>query len=261
MAKSNYVIYKNVKVHYVQDGESLGKSVPTLFLHGWEGSVESFMFVAKEIEGEKILIDFPPFGESEKLKDVWGLEDYVNVVKLVLSRCHIERYDIVAHSFGGRVALILGCGLNVGKMVLTGCAGIKDRSLKTKCRVLGFKAKKFLCRCGLYSGEKLRGQGSADYLKLDSIMRQTFNNIINNDLRNILKCVESEVLLLWGEKDVAVPLKDAKLMQKKIKNCGLYVFDGGSHFCYIENSSAFIGAVKLFLGKWERCAYDKAMKS
>ena len=74
-------------------------------------------------------------------------------------------------------------------------------------------------------------------------------NIINNDLRNILKCVESEVLLLWGEKDNAVPLKDAKLMQKKIKNCGLYVFEGGSHFCYIENSSAFISAVKLFLGK------------
>lgn len=249
MVKSNYIIYKNVRVHYVLFGEKLSNCVPTLFLHGWGGSIESFLFIAKKINGKKLLIDFPPFGESGELKNAWTISDYVNVVKIVLEKCQIQQYDVVAHSFGGRIALQLGCGLGVQKMVLTGCAGIKDKSLKLKFKVLIFKIKKALCRCGIYRKEKLENQGSSDYVKLNDIMRQTFKNIINCDLINILNRVQSEVLLLWGEDDEATPLRYAKIMQKKMKNCGLYVFEKSSHFCYLENIDAFVSAVKLFLKK------------
>ena len=249
MIKSNYIIYKNVMVHYVLFGDKLSNCVPTLFLHGWGGSIESFLFIAKKIKGEKLLIDFPPFGESGEIRSAWTIKDYVNVVKIVLEKCEIKQYDVVAHSFGGRVALQLGCGLDVRKMVLTGCAGIKDKSLKIKFKVLIFKIKKVLCKCGFYSAKRLKEQGSSDYLKLNGVMRQTFKNIVNCDLTNILSRVQSEVLLLWGESDEATPLKYAKIMQKKIKNCGLYVFEKGSHFCYLENANAFVSAVKLFLEK------------
>lgn len=239
----NFFIFKGVKINYL----SFGSGETTLFLHGWEGSIDSFLFVANEINGHKVLIDLPPFGKSEDLIEVWTLYDYIACVKTLLEILNVNRYNIVAHSFGGRIALILATSTNVNKMVLTGCAGIKDKSLKLKYKVFKYKIKKRLHKFNLISNKRMENAGSSDYIKLDNTMKQTFNNIINLDLRKTLKYVDCEVLLIWGAKDNATPLKDAKLMNKKLKNSGLYVFDNGSHFAYIEYGKSFVDAVKLFL--------------
>ncbi|MGN1227524.1 MAG: alpha/beta fold hydrolase [Christensenellales bacterium] len=239
----NFIIYKGIKIHYI----TFGSGEATLFLHGWEGSVDSFKFVANELEGQKILIDLPPFGKSQMPQNSWNLYDYVGLVKYIIENLQITKYNIVAHSFGGRIALILACSNNVNKMVLTGCAGIKDKSLKVKCKKLNYKIKKALCKLKLYNKQKLINQGSNDYKKLNDTMKQTFNNIINFDLSNILNLIEAETLLIWGKKDTSTPIKDAMLMNKKIKNSGLYIYENGSHFAYIEYGKSFINAVKLFL--------------
>ena len=235
--------YKGVEVSYLD----FGKGETTLFLHGWEGSIDSFLFVANQIEGRKILIDLPPFGNSKPLEFAWDLFDYVGLVKYVMTYLGVQKYNIVAHSFGGRIALVLGTSKNVNKMVLTGCAGIKDKSIKLKFKILKYKFVKALSNLKLVNKDRLKGYGSSDYTKLNPIMKQTFKNIVNLDLTDILKYIHCEIFLIWGEKDTATHLSDGKLMKKKIKNCGLFIIENGSHFAYIEYPNIFISAVKLFL--------------
>lgn len=239
---NKFFTYKNVKIHYVVFGEGQA----TLFLHGWGGSVESFKFIAKEFSGKKILIDFPPFGDSGEPLSEWDLYDYVNVTKLIMLELKIDNYNIVAHSFGGRVAIILAtCGV-VNKMVLTGCAGIKDKSLKLRFKIIKFKIKKCLCKMKLISKQSLLNYGSSDYKECSQTMKATFKNIVNLDLTKYLKQIKARTLLIWGEFDNIVPIKYAKIMNKKIKGSGLYIFKGGTHFAYIEYGVNFIDAVKLF---------------
>lgn len=236
------VVYKGVKVNYCKFGE--GET--TLFLHGWEGEINSFLWFAKRLDGCKVLVDLPPFGKSELLKGAWNLFDYVSLIKYLMAHLQIEKYNIVAHSFGGRIALVLGTSKNVNKMVLTGSAGIKDKSIITKLKVAKFKILKQLAHVGLYDKKKLLKYGSSDYIKLDDIMKQTFKNVVNLDLKSILKYVQCETLLVWGENDNSTPLKNGKLMKKKLANSGLYIIKGGSHFAYIEYPQIFLSAIKEF---------------
>ena len=65
-------------------------------------------------------------------------------------------------------------------------------------------------------------------------MRKSFTNVVNEDLTNYLKDIKNEVLLLWGNNDIDTPLKDAKKMNKTIKESSLIVLNG-THYVYLEN--------------------------
>ena len=66
-------------------------------------------------------------------------------------------------------------------------------------------------------------------------MRQTFKNIVNEDLKPYLKYIKAKVLLIWGNKDEATPLKDGNTMHKLISNSELIVLNGMDHFTYLRN--------------------------
>ena len=65
-------------------------------------------------------------------------------------------------------------------------------------------------------------------------MRETFKNIVNTDLKNYLKHIKSNVLLIWGNKDESTPIKDATIMNKEIKNSELIVIEKAGHFSYLD---------------------------
>ena len=57
------------------------------------------------------------------------------------------------------------------------------------------------------------------------------------------------MLLFWGENDTATPLRDARIMEKKIPDAGLVVVEGGSHFSFLDNPSLFRAVTDSFLNK------------
>lgn len=75
-------------------------------------------------------------------------------------------------------------------------------------------------------------------------MKKTFSNIVNEDLTPLLKQMETETLLIWGEKDKDTPLKDGITMNKLIKNSGLITIKNGTHFIYL-NMPHYINTIIL----------------
>ena len=242
-----YLEYKGSKIYYIIKG----KGKPILFLHGWGGSVISFKGLFDYLcnKHKCISLDFPPFGRSEEPKVPYDLYDYLNIVKIILEKNNIEKVSVVAHSFGCRVAILLSSKTNlVDKMVFTGAAGIKPKNtLKKIFRKLRYNFYKKLVKWNLLKIDRLKTFESEDYKKLSPVMKNTFKNIVNIDLKNMLEYIDAEVVLFWGEKDTETPLYMAKIMKNKIKDSCLISYKDCGHFCYLEKFYEFKKITSEFL--------------
>ncbi len=89
--------------------------------------------------------------------------------------------------------------------------------------------------------------GSTDYNTLPQNMLTTFRNVVNEDLKCYFKDIKSEVLLIWGARDIDTPLKDAYYINKQIKNSHLIVFKDGDHFTYLQYNDAILLIIEEFI--------------
>ena len=240
------IIYNSSKVNYSVCGE--GEVL--LLLHGWGGSKQSLMCFENAFKQKfKVInLDFPPFGESENLLYPWTVLDYYNAVKLILQKEGVKKVNVIAHSFGGRIALLLASEGYVNKMVLISSAGIREKRVSTFFKVKFYKLKKWLCRAGLLKEKYLNNSGSEDYKCLNDVMKKTFSNVVCYDERKILKKIKCSSLLLWGEQDDQTTLKAAQILKRGL-NATLVTFKGG-HFVYTERFNEFVIIIDYFLKEW-----------
>ena len=248
--KKVYINIDGINIFYKKEGQ--GKKV--LFLHGWGGNSNSFLpvFNALSKEFEVYAIDFPGFGRSDFPDGDWDVTRYMEITYKFLEKLGLEKVSIIAHSFGGRVAIMLAA-LHpevVDKLVLVNSAGlIPKRGWKYYYRVYRFKLiKSLLLLLGKKDAvEKLYERyGSKDY-KEAGRLRGTFVKVINQDLRGYLKKIKAPTLLIWGDKDRETPIEFAKIMEKEIPDAGLVVFENAGHFSYLERLNDFIIIVSYFL--------------
>ncbi len=247
------------RVYYEQSGQ--GKDV--LLLHGWGCTTEHFRPIITDLEKDFriTVIDFPGHGKSSRPPEPWGVPEFGECVRQLLDQLQINACHIIAHSFGGRVALYLSSHYpeRVEKMVLTGCAGLKKpQTEEQKKRSREYQKKKealqkmakwpIVGRIFDNALEKLRQKyGSADYNALDAEMRKTFVKVISQDLQPYLKDVQASTLLIWGEKDLDTPLWMGRQMEKEIRDAGLVVFENDDHFAYLRQWPRFVKVVRAFL--------------
>ncbi len=79
-------------------------------------------------------------------------------------------------------------------------------------------------------------------------MRACLVRAVNEDLTELLPYVRQEVLLIWGDKDTATPMRDARIMEEKLPNCGLAVMEGCGHFSFVENPPLFRRIIRSYYG-------------
>ena len=253
------VVIKDCNINY----EITGQGENVLMLHGWGARIESFGPVISELSKEYRVtaFDFPGFGKSDTPETVVDVGWYMELTAELIRKLELGRPNIVCHSFGGRVAILLAAtypGL-AGKIVFTDAAGlIKKRSLKFKLKVKKYKiCKKALKSNGLKSLLKLMGidaekvvknAGSEDYKQLSGVMRGTFVKVVNQDLQPYLKKIESPSLLIYGRDDEETPVSFGQIMEKEIPDAGLVVLENAGHFSYLDQFARYMSIVRVFLG-------------
>ncbi|MCL2817682.1 MAG: alpha/beta hydrolase [Clostridiales bacterium] len=248
------ILIDGQKVHY----QCEGRGKPLLLLHGWGASCLSFAALMPHLARHFTVyaLDFPGFGQSPPPQSVWGVGDYAYLTEKFLKQLAIDKPLIMGHSFGGRVSILLGARGLPAKLILVDSAGLRPRrSLKYYLRVYSYKAAKSLFSLPLLRNHKeralafwLRSNPSSDYKQAQGVMRQVFVKVVNEDLRRHLPKIKAPTLLLWGELDTAVPLSDARLMERLIPGSGLAVLPGAGHFCFLDKPREFLLIVDSFLG-------------
>jgi pimeloyl-ACP methyl ester carboxylesterase len=247
---TNLYNYQNQPMYY-RYHHSVDKTL--VFLHGWGQSM--IMMEPLESHFQKkystLNIDFPGFGLSAPLNEAWTIYDYANALDALLDHLQIKNPIFVAHSFGARVALILAHRLQPQQMILTGAAGLKPKlSIGTHIKVRAYKLLKIGLRVPVV-GTKLVPLktffGSEDYRQTQGALRQTFVSVVNEDLSNLLKEIQTSTLLIWGDKDDATPLWMGKTMAKNMKDAALIIFEEDDHYAYYHQRVRTIRIIETFI--------------
>ena len=245
---------------FVQESGSGEKNL--LLLHGWGCSTQLMASVQGEMEKAMrvVSLDFPGHGKSGRPPEPWGVPEYMEMTAKAIEKLRLAPCDIVAHSFGARVAILLAAEHPelVKRLVLTGAAGIKKpQTGKTSARQQLYKglrgAVNLAEKTHLFGSLPEKGRealvqrfGSADYKALDPEMRKTFVKVISLDLTDRLSQIRSPALLFWGAQDTETPLWMARVMEEKIPDAGLVVEEGAGHFASLERSATFLRVLHSF---------------
>lgn len=239
--------------HYTVQGEG----APIILMHGWGCNLTTLQSVEKvAMENHKVYnVDFPGFGESREPSQVWGVEEYTQLIEQFVKAENIENPILLGHSFGGRVGILYSSRNKVNKLILVDAAGVKPRrSLKYYFKVYTYKLGKKLMPL-IYGKERAQQRidamrakrGSSDYNNASPMMRAILSKVVNEDLKEKMPLIKAPTLLIWGENDTATPLRDAKIMEKLIPNAGLVSFPGCGHYSFLDNPFQFAAVLRSFL--------------
>lgn len=254
---------KNIKIGNLEASYKIAGSGPALLiLHGWGGSSDSWLAVQEHLadRGYCVIVpDFPGFGKSKTPVNPWAVGNYVDWVNEFTGLLKLKSFSILAHSFGGRVAIKFANAHpeKISKLILVGSAGVKPKpGLKTRA-IFGlarignafftpriFSRFKDVARNIFYVFLRNR-----DYVKVNGVMRETIKKVLDEDLLEELTHLQAKTLLVWGETDKLVPLEYARVFQEKIKNSELKILSGIGHSPHLEVPRELGGIILNFLSQ------------
>lgn len=229
-------------------------------LHGWNLTSEKFQPLIHELRRNGFqaeATDLPGFGESAMPKKELYLDDYVNFVEELIQKKKWKNAIIIGHSFGGRIAIKLAANKPgyLRAVVLTGAPGYSPVP-KLKIIFYLFLAKlgnkvfappvlsniREISRKFLYKIAKAQ-----DFYNTDRNMRNTFRNIVNQDLKGLLPDISIPTLIIWGTDDQITPVWIGKKMAHDISCSVLKLIPNARHGVPWTHPEEFTIALNNFL--------------
>lgn len=235
---------KDCLINYIQYGK--GKDI--ILLHGWGQNIQMMMPLGNplSVKFRITILDFPGFGESEEPKTAWTIDDYAEMLEILVRELKIKKPIIMGHSFGGRVAIRYSANNSIEKLVLFGSPCVRiQKELPLKVKIL----KKLKTLPGMNNfGEFMKKYiGSRDYKAASKIMREILVNTVNEDLSDYASKIEEPTLLIWGDRDEEALLDEAKMLENILPDGALIILPG-THYAYLENINQVLNILNSFLG-------------
>lgn len=199
----------------------------------------------------------PGFGSEAAPAYAWKLRDYVHFIETYLEKRRITRPIFVGHSFGGRVSLKYTQlhPQDVSSLILTGTPGYTPIARKklflfiliAKIGRLIFS----LPPLNLFSDWARRWYyyvvGAKEFFRAEGAMRDTFKNIVQEELVTAMESVAVPCLLLWGEYDIIVPPVIAHHMKEVMPHAQLRIIPEVDHGIPYKDPEKFAKYVDKFL--------------
>ncbi len=255
--KSEFRTIAGIKTCFVKQGTGKNKII---CLHGWGGSKESWEGLSSQLikkDTTIIAVDLPGFGESEMPPTSgWNTSQYAKWLEELITKVNWKNPTLIGHSFGCRVIVrFLAKHTDFsGKIVLIGGAGIKwppgirqRITIKIKPFVLPFKK---VVPKKIWNKVLKKVFGARDWANCPNEIKKTLEKTLKEScIRDILKNIKNETLLLWGKNDGYTPLKSAKVFQENLQNSKLYIFEDGRHGIHRTHTTQCANKITTFLKK------------
>lgn len=229
-----------------------------VLLHGWGGSKKSLKSLGKKLEdfNYKVhILEMPGHGETPEMNTPWTMNDFSNWLSKHLTENSLQNPILIGHSFGGRIIIdtLIKKKADPSKVVLIDASGIKPKNSVKRFfwKRISNLSKKVLNENKAYSRtiRKIAYKTlirESDYVKLNSNMRKTFENINNEFYNDLVWKIKTKTLIIWGNKDKTTPLWMGIFLNKKIKNSRLEVLNG-SHSLPLKHPEEVAKLINDFL--------------
>lgn len=226
---------KDADIYY----EIYGEGEPLLLLHGNSGSIRDFYQQIPELAKyfKVIAVDTRAQGKSiDKTEKDFTYKIFADDMKALINDLGLKKVNIAGWSDGGNTGLefALKYPENLNKLITIGANASVDgvdehllNNFRLKLKVIQFENKS-----DQFNEKRL--------LKL--MLKEP--NISNKDLNKI----QSEVLVIAGEKDVIKP-EHSELLSKQIPNAKLKIYKDATHMIPFENADQLNKDIIEFLKK------------
>lgn len=234
-----------INVNYIDFGNS--KKDAIVLLHGWGQNIEMMKMLGEPFEKDFriIAVDFPGFGLSDEPKEAIGVDGYTLIIEKLLKKLNVQNPILIGHSFGGRVSIKYASKNKVKKLILLSPAlrGHDKKGLKTKV----LKSLKKVPVIKELEGWAKNHIGSRDYKAASPIMKQVLVLTVNEDLSSDAEKIKVPTILIYGDMDLEVPYEDTKEYERLIEDCGLIIYEGCTHYAYLERLGQTINIINNFI--------------
>lgn len=216
----------------------IGEGRPFLILHGWGSNSDRWLKIAEQIseKGFKVLIlDLPGFGKSAALQKPWNLNNYIEWLENFMKRLDLTDFYLLGHSFGGALAVKLAVKhpQEIKKLFLVSAACVRKKTAKKNFFAWISKIVRLFYFLPYYSFFRKAVYkfiiGKSDYLYVEGIMKETYLNVVSEDLSFHLPFIKTPTIIIWGSKDDITPIEQAHFIAKQINNSKLIVVEGAGH--------------------------------
>ena len=258
----------------------LGEGDPMVFVHGlsgaWVNWLENLPHFARE--HRVIAMDLPGFGHSPMPREQISISGYGRIVDELLDTLGIDRAVIVGNSMGGFIGaeVALQFSTRVERLVLVSAAGLSIEHQRNEpvLRVLerlddvlilgtGWMATRsaMLARRPRVRREIMKLVAHrADDLPAPLIAEQVMGSgkpgfvpaldaLTDYPIRDRLGEIACPVLVVWGEQDRLVPVRDAYVFGELIPDARVEVWPDTGHVAMLERPGAFNALVDEFLAQ------------
>lgn len=258
----------------------IGSGDPIVFVHGLSGSWQNWLenLPAMARTHRVITFDLPGFGASELPAEGISISGYARCVAELLARLGVERATVVGNSMGGfigaelaiehpeiveRLVLVSSAGLATEKAVHTSVLGAlravdnvaqayfgwmvsRSHALTSRPRsrrfMLGIVTPHADRLSPALAAEQVRGSGKPGFVAaLDALNHYP--------IRDRLPRIACPTLIVWGEKDRLITVRDADRFQKLIPNARKVVWPDTGHMAMMERPRSFNRLLSAFVGE------------
>lgn len=258
----------------------IGEGPAVVFLHGLSGCWQNWLETIPEFARDHrvIALDFPGFGQSEMPAEPISIAGYARMLDELFGALVVGSATIVGNSMGGfvgadmairypdrvdRLVLVAAAGLSMEHMLNERNQGLRARVENVLFFGLGRLAqwsdivvRSPRLRRGLLllvvdhperlSGplvlEQVNGAGKPGFESaLDAMVRYP--------IRDRLGEIDVPTLVVWGEHDRLVPLRDAAEFEWLIRGARKVVYEDTGHMVMLERPERFNADVRAFIGE------------
>ncbi len=237
--------YRNIDINYVRYGNINNQTV--VLLHGWGQNIEMMKPVGDSLtDNDVIIIDLPGHGKSEEPKEVWSLNDFVDMIHELLNSLNVQNPILIGHSFGGKLSLLYASMYPVKKLVLFG-SPFKVKKNPNSLKVKTLKKLKTLPGLNKLAETMKKHMGSTDYRNASPMMRDILVRHVNTDITEDVKKIKCPTIIIWGTNDQAVSIADAYELESLMPDAAVIQYDGCTHYAYLERLGQTNRIVKNFI--------------
>lgn len=259
-----------------------GDGSPVVLIHGLSNSIEHWLLNMDELATEHRVYALDLVGQGKTAKPLSRSYDLSSLARFVvefMDALGIERADLIGHSLGGGVALIMAetCPQRVHRLVLVDSIGLaSDVGLILRLVSLPGVGE-VLTRIALQGDftKQLKRQRAVwpdVHVVPDEMIRLRYEATRWEDIRKTyfktlrasmnfwglrrtvvqpivqgLRSLDLPVLLVWGERDDLVPSRHAWVVKNAVANARVEMFEDVRHDPMVVNPERFNRVTKHFL--------------
>ncbi|ANW64412.1 MULTISPECIES: alpha/beta fold hydrolase [Mycolicibacterium] len=270
-----------------------GSGPALLLIHGIGDNSTTWASVQAKLAQRFTVIapDLLGHGQSDKPRADYSVAAYANGMRDLLGVLDIERVTVVGHSLGGGVAMQFAYQFPqlVERLILVGAGGVThdvNIALRAASLPLGGEALALLRLPLVLPAVQVAGKVAGSLLGNTSLGRElphvlrilrdlpepTASSAFTRTLRAVVdwrgqvvtmldRCYLTEsvpVQLIWGDRDVVIPVSHARMAHAAMPGSELEIFAGSGHFPFHDDPDRFVEVVQRFIDTTEPAEYDQA---